>query len=473
MIEVIGGKLFQWDTGRVARVIPSNGVTIHEVHFAAYGMKYAYVVETYEKDGAVLCSVPNAILQQDKRILCYEVTRTDTGEMSVSSTPLSLAPRSKPQDYVYTEDELKNYDRLESLTEEKLATLKHEFSGTVGDLKNLNTTDKSNLVAAINEAAQSGASVQSDWNQNDETAADYVKNRPFYTGDPEKVIVFPETTVSFSYEDGLFGANLSEILDLTLGKKYTVNWDGTEYDCVCSDISGVSIIGNQSILGLSSNTNEPFIFYNIDTCVVATTESLTEHTISVSIIEQPNTKIDEKYLPIATHDNYGVVKISEIVTPYYFDVSAPHDEMVKAITDFNKGRANIVLGGQTVIRAYYNSNNDTVSLTRSFNPLITTVYENVDGYYNVLSTTSTTEYNDVKAKRILIFSIDNKFYSVIYVRGAQDDVKLHIYAEHLYLNTREMLNEKELYLKSSTTNSTKEFRITVDDSGTLSATEVE
>ena len=189
MIEVIGGKLFQWDTGRVARVIPSNGVTIHEVHFAAYGMKYAYVVETYEKDGAVLCSVPNAILQQDKRILCYEVTRTDTGEMSVSSTPLSLAPRSKPQDYVYTEDELKNYDRLESLTEEKLATLKREFSGTVGNLENLNTTDKSNLVAAINEAAQSGASVQSDWNQNDETAADYVKNRPFYYEGPLRVPV--------------------------------------------------------------------------------------------------------------------------------------------------------------------------------------------------------------------------------------------------------------------------------------------
>lgn len=195
MIEVIGGKLFQWDTGRVARVIPSNGVTIHEVHFAAYGMKYAYVVETYEKDGAVLCSVPNAILQQDKRILCYEVTRTDTGEMSVSSTPLSLAPRSKPQDYVYTEDELKNYDRLESLTEEKLATLKREFSGTVGNLENLNTTDKSNLVAAINEAAQSGASVQSDWNQNDETAADYVKNRPFYY---ESLLRVPPQNLGYS-----------------------------------------------------------------------------------------------------------------------------------------------------------------------------------------------------------------------------------------------------------------------------------
>lgn len=175
MIEVIGGKLFQWDTRRVAKVIPSNDVTIHEVHFSAYGMKYAYVVETYEKDGAVLCAIPNAILQQDKRILCYEVTRTETGEVSVSSTRLSLASRSKPQDYVYTEDELKNYDRLESLTEEKLAALKREFSSTVGDLENLNTADKSNLVAAINEAAQSGVVAQSDLSENNENVPEYVK----------------------------------------------------------------------------------------------------------------------------------------------------------------------------------------------------------------------------------------------------------------------------------------------------------
>ena len=30
-----------------------------------------------------------------------------------------------------------------------------------------------------------------DWNQNDETAPDYVKNRPFYTGDPVETEIIP------------------------------------------------------------------------------------------------------------------------------------------------------------------------------------------------------------------------------------------------------------------------------------------
>lgn len=46
-----------------------------------------------------------------------------------------------------------------------------------GDLSALKTTSKDNLVAAINEAAASGGA---DWNQNDPTAKDYVKNRTHY-----------------------------------------------------------------------------------------------------------------------------------------------------------------------------------------------------------------------------------------------------------------------------------------------------
>lgn len=41
-------------------------------------------------------------------------------------------------------------------------------------------------------------SIQPDWNQNDSTAADYVKNRPFYTGDTVETVFVEETTVSFA-----------------------------------------------------------------------------------------------------------------------------------------------------------------------------------------------------------------------------------------------------------------------------------
>ena len=33
-----------------------------------------------------------------------------------------------------------------------------------------------------------GGGVQPDWNQNNDTAADYIKNRPFYTSDPSETV---------------------------------------------------------------------------------------------------------------------------------------------------------------------------------------------------------------------------------------------------------------------------------------------
>ena len=98
MIEVIGGDLFQWDTGRVIRI--NTDTNIHEVHFTTKDMTYAYVVSTYEKDGAVYCEIPNIILQQEKSLICYEITNTDGGEMTVAEKTLALHKRNKPQDYV-------------------------------------------------------------------------------------------------------------------------------------------------------------------------------------------------------------------------------------------------------------------------------------------------------------------------------------------------------------------------------------
>lgn len=48
----------------------------------------------------------------------------------------------------------------------------------IGSLADLETESKDNLVDAINEVG----SIQPDWNQNDETKKDYIKNRPFYEG---------------------------------------------------------------------------------------------------------------------------------------------------------------------------------------------------------------------------------------------------------------------------------------------------
>lgn len=69
--------------------------------------------------------------------------------------------------------------------------------------------------------------VQADWEQNDESMPNYVKNRPFYTG--EAVVIIEEQT--FTIEplgewSAYFGTS-----ELVEGKTYLVRFDGTDYAC--------------------------------------------------------------------------------------------------------------------------------------------------------------------------------------------------------------------------------------------------
>ena len=62
--------------------------------------------------------------------------------------------------------------------------------------------------AGGNTGSQSG--VQPDWNQNDETQPDYVKNRPFYTGGPVETVLVEESTVTFTRgNNNLYGGAIS------------------------------------------------------------------------------------------------------------------------------------------------------------------------------------------------------------------------------------------------------------------------
>lgn len=117
MVTLIDGDLYQWDTGRVVLVEPDSGYSIHEVHFTTKKMEFAYVVKTYDKDGATYCAVPNILLQQYQDIICYEVRENDDGEESVSTTTFDVIKRNRPVDYVYTEPEKYTYKELENRIE--------------------------------------------------------------------------------------------------------------------------------------------------------------------------------------------------------------------------------------------------------------------------------------------------------------------------------------------------------------------
>ena len=139
-----------------------------------------------------------------------------------------------------------------------------------------------------------------DWNQNDSTAADYVKNRPFYTGDPVETVLVEESTVAFTLNEqtGLYMAQFPSTFEAIVGETYKVSWDGSVYECICADFTEISVIGNLFIAGVGSDTGEPFIMIvnNGNGIQIGTTNTSSSHTFSISRIVVPVVKIDKKYL---------------------------------------------------------------------------------------------------------------------------------------------------------------------------------
>ena len=179
---------------------------------------------------------------------------------------------------------------------------KIKVSGVEYDIKDIQARgDLGNLGTRVTELEQhggGGGGVQPDWNQNDSTAADYVKNRPFYTGNPVENVLVEETTVSFADKGSIYLAQFTSTFMPTVGETYKVYWDGTAYECVCTDIDGMLFLGNLSLRNVGPDTGEPFLaIYNSKGCTIGTIDTSPSHAISISRLASEISKIDKKYLP--------------------------------------------------------------------------------------------------------------------------------------------------------------------------------
>ena len=114
----------------------------------------------------------------------------------------------------------------------------------------------------------------------------------------ETVTVMEEQVVAFASEGdaGQYTAHLTEAFELVVGQTYTVNWDGTEYECVCSAFNSVPVLGNLSLFGVGDDTGEPFLYISATT-VFVTLATSASHTISITTMGEVITPIDERYLP--------------------------------------------------------------------------------------------------------------------------------------------------------------------------------
>lgn len=131
------------------------------------------------------------------------------------------------------------------------------------------------------------------WEQNDPTADDYIKNRPFYTDETKKETVVK--TKTFTSENSYWWGSPFAFIPV-VGETYKVTWDGKEYICTAYLYLDAPTIGNAAIDGDGPDTGEPFFYYWLDSyeyglCV----RDQGKHTITIEKIDV--TKIDERYLP--------------------------------------------------------------------------------------------------------------------------------------------------------------------------------
>ena len=117
-----------------------------------------------------------------------------------------------------------------------------------------------------------------------------------------------EQELAFSLMTGpLYWALLTNVFEIVEGQTYTVNWDGTEYECVGFAIGeNKCAFGNPYLLEAGDDTGEPFVCNyskNEVKSAFVTLDTSASHTISVKKVVEVITPIAEEFLPANKKNN--------------------------------------------------------------------------------------------------------------------------------------------------------------------------
>ena len=122
-------ELWQWDTGRKIVV---DDKSVSEVHYSKYSSTQAITREVINGKA----EIPNFLLQDTHAVTVYAYSGSIENGYTMAEKTFNVAKKPKPANYVETEED-----------KAILAKLKEE----IGDLSELQTEAKNNLVSAINE----------------------------------------------------------------------------------------------------------------------------------------------------------------------------------------------------------------------------------------------------------------------------------------------------------------------------------
>ena len=283
-----------------------------------------------------------------------------------------------------------------------------------------------------------------------------------------------EQALAFTLSNGLYMAQITNAFEVVDGQTYTVNWDGTEYECVGVVFNAIPALGNLSIMGGGSDTGEPFV-YGYDTQqhggMFATHDTSASHTISVKATKETVTPIAEEYLPenLATKSDVESTQavldgVFSSVATFTFDKQTLGRDtfMFNAynyykISDFNPASEDVISFKGTRESGDELSGIATGNNCVEYGSFIIVASAGVCSL--AISETTTERFTAPSAGLYARYEEGNQSMT-----AGTGEFTLRASTGSLFITG--------LFLKSSTADSTKKFKITVDDTGTLSATEV-
>lgn len=300
-------------------------------------------------------------------------------------------------------------------------------------------------------------------------------DKPFYSRGPIRNVICEEQVLNFTSQGTFSTTEISLPTSLNVGDTIFANFDGTEYEFVAKSFQdSIVYVGNIAIIGVPVDTGESFLIADQGggAYVIATTESGSEHTVSFGVITEDIVQIDSKFLPVATDKSYGVVMADQLITVYNFEYSVPTSLLIEAAELFRQGRALITWNGKKVYKTLVTSEYIAIG----FDDILGVLYHydrtRDISEFNVCLETS---YQQLESNGLYLHRGEgdvSKYATIKYITDPNDSNKYYLGVGGLTIYDDGILGEDSLRIKSSTEGSTKKFKITVDDSGTISATEI-
>lgn len=365
-------ELWQWDTGRKIVV---DDKSVSEVHYSKYSSTQAITREVINGKA----EIPNFLLQDTHAVTVYAYSGSIENGCTMAEKTFNVVKKPKPANYVETEED-----------KAILAKLKAE----IGDLSELQTEVKDNLVAAINEAKS-------------------------IAGYGVKYIA-----------EGYIGEN-NEFICTTSSEEVIRRCSEIDDGCLCA----IRIVDEDSYTiaiaegGLCGDKGMIFSRVHTDD-----RGNLYTHWCSLNI--ESDTVSWSTYKHENITNNY-YVELDGTYPSYTLSSATPIQDIKTAYVNGKTLFCRCKIGGYTAVLPLF-----------------------VPG----------PTYN------LWLFSgsggIDTgslNFYSQYFTIAVTSN---GVIAENESIATTEYVDNKEVVVKSSTAGSTKKFKITVDDAGTLSAVEV-